>query len=97
MSSFAGKIGAHVTIKGIVQGVGFRWFLRNKAHLLGLKGWVRNLPDGSVEAVVEGDKGAVMEFVDWCRIGPSSARVEDVKVKMLPYSGRYRVFSIRLS
>jgi acylphosphatase len=96
MESFARKIGAHITIKGIVQGVGFRWFLRNKAQLLGIKGWVRNLPDGDVEVMAEGDRGSVMEFIDWCKIGPPSARVEDAKVEILPYSGRYRVFSIKL-
>ncbi|RKY05116.1 acylphosphatase [Candidatus Poribacteria bacterium] len=88
------KIGAHIIIKGIVQGVGFRWFLRGVAQRLGLGGWVRNLPNGDVEAMVEGERKSVMEFIDWCRVGPPSARVDDVQVKTLPYTGKYKTFSI---
>lgn len=88
------KIGAHIIIRGIVQGVGFRWFLRGVARRLGLGGWVRNLPNGDVEAVVEGERKSVMEFIDWCKVGPPSARVEEVQVKTLPYTGKYKMFSI---
>jgi acylphosphatase len=70
----------HVFVTGIVQGVNFRHYARQQAQALGLSGWVRNLPDGRVEAVFEGNQQAVEAMVDWCRQGPSSARVEEVQV-----------------
>ena len=66
------------TISGHVQGVFFRDSTREQAQALGLSGWVRNLPDGGVEAVFEGDGGRVEEMVSWCGEGPSRARVENV-------------------
>ena len=68
----------HVT--GRVQGVSFRWYAAREATRLGLAGWVRNEPDGSVRAHVEGPHDAVDEFVTWCGQGPPAARVEDVAV-----------------
>jgi acylphosphatase len=67
-------------IRGQVQGVSFRYYARVRANTLGLVGWIRNCPDGSVEAVVEGAGKAVDEFISWSRIGPSAARVESVNV-----------------
>ena len=66
-------------IRGAVQGVGFRYQTRSRAQSLGLDGFVRNLPDGSVEAAFEGDEQGVESMVDWCRRGPAGARVEDVE------------------
>jgi len=71
---------AHVIVKGRVQGVFFRAETADMACTLGLSGWVRNLHDGSVEAVFEGDKDAVDEAIEWCWKGPTLARVEDVQV-----------------
>ncbi len=68
-------------ISGRVQGVFFRDSTREKAEALGLSGWVRNLPDGRVEAVFEGDPDRVREMVAWCESGPSSADVDDVSVE----------------
>ncbi|WP_026257511.1 acylphosphatase [Actinopolymorpha alba] len=65
----------HVTIHGMVQGVFFRDTCRRMAERLGVAGWVRNRPDGSVEAVFEGGAGPVEAIVDWCRNGPPLARV----------------------
>ena len=65
-------------IRGRVQGVWFREATRIEAEKLGVGGWVRNLPDGSVEAVLEGDAAAVREMEAWCHHGPSSARVIEV-------------------
>jgi acylphosphatase len=73
---------AHIIISGIVQGVGFRYHARSEAFQLGLGGWVRNLPDGRVEAVAEGDDGSVDAFVKWCRTGPPSSVVKGVEVEM---------------
>lgn len=72
---------AHVHVSGIVQGVAFRYYAQRKAEELGVSGWVRNLPDGRVEAVFEGDPDRVSEAIAWCESGPSSADVEDVSVE----------------
>jgi acylphosphatase len=69
---------AHVYVSGDVQGVFFRGETRQKARELGLDGWVKNLPDGRVEAVFEGPAEKVEEMVRWCEQGPPHARVESV-------------------
>jgi acylphosphatase len=69
---------AHVYVSGQVQGVFFRDSTREKAEQLGLAGWVKNLPDGRVEALFEGPTEKVREMVRWCKEGPSHAEVEDV-------------------
>jgi acylphosphatase len=69
----------HVYLGGDVQGVFFRAETRRRARELGLGGWVRNLPDGRVEAVFEGSDDAVETMVEWCRHGPRGARVSEVE------------------
>jgi acylphosphatase len=71
----------HVFVTGDVQGVGFRWYCREQALGRHLKGFVRNLPDGRVEAAFEGDPAAVDQMVAWCRRGPGWAQVTDVEVE----------------
>jgi acylphosphatase len=71
---------ARVRVHGRVQGVFFRAETRNRARSLGLSGWVRNCPDGSLEAVFEGERERVQSMVDWCGRGPSGASVERVDV-----------------
>jgi acylphosphatase len=71
---------AKVVVHGMVQGVFFRAEARDRARTLGVGGWVRNAPDGSVEAVFEGEAERVESMVDWCSRGPSGARVDDVDV-----------------
>jgi acylphosphatase len=71
---------AHVFVSGYVQGVNFRWYVTQHARQRGLGGWVRNMPDGRVEAVFEGDEEAVESMVEWCRVGPRHAQVDDVDV-----------------
>ena len=63
-----------------MQGVGFRYHARSRAQSLGLSGFVRNLPDGSVEAAFEGGGDLVESMLDWCRHGPRGARVDDLEV-----------------
>jgi acylphosphatase len=69
----------HVTIRGRVQGVGYRAFVEHQAMVRGLEGWVRNRSDGSVEALFAGPAEVVAEMIALCRRGPSSARVEAVQ------------------
>ena len=71
---------ARTVIRGRVQGVFFRAETRDRARSLGLSGWVRNAPDGSVEAVFEGDRERIESILDWCRRGPGLAEVDDVDV-----------------
>ena len=73
---------ARVVVRGHVQGVGFRWDTIERARSRELSGFVRNLPDGSVEAAFEGEPEAVDALVAWCRRGPTGARVDDVKVEL---------------
>lgn len=68
----------HVFISGHVQNVGFRWYMRERANELGLGGWVRNLPDGRVEAVFQGECGLVEAMEEWCRKGSPASRVKCV-------------------
>ena len=71
---------ARVTIRGRVQGVFFRAETRDRARSLGLAGWVRNVPDGTVEAVFEGDRERIDWMLAWCRRGPGLAEVDDIEV-----------------
>ncbi len=72
---------AHVKIYGKVQGVWFRAHTKEMAEKLGIKGWVRNVPDGSVEAVFEGEEENLEEMIRWCHHGPPLARVTKVEIK----------------
>ena len=69
----------HLSIQGHVQGVFFRQTARLKGLELGLRGWVRNRKDGSVEMVAEGERSALDDLVDWCQTGPKAARVDRVE------------------
>ncbi len=83
-----------VTVTGRVQGVGFRAATRDKALALGLAGWARNRPDGSVELLAEGPGAAVAAFLLWCQSGPSLARVDDCYVTEGEPGGRLTGFRI---
>ena len=85
---------AHVYVTGRVQGVFFRAETADLARSLGLTGWVRNLPDGRVEALFEGEKDAVEQAVDFCRRGPSDAHVSSLNVKWENWTGEYHDFRI---
>ena len=84
---------AHVFISGGVQNVGYRAWTEGQARGLGLTGWVKNLADGRVEAVVEGPASAVGELMTKMKTGPSSARVTDVAAKDEPPTGEFRTFT----
>ena len=83
----AEKARLHVLIEGRVQGVFFRAATRDEARKWGLKGWVRNLADGRVEALFEGEKGALAAMLAWCKKGPPYAYVDVVEEDWQPYQG----------
>ena len=89
------RVRARVLISGDVQGVGFRQATVHEAERLGgLAGAVKNLPDGRVEVVVEGERGNVEALVAWCRAGPRLARVSDLQVSFGPARGDLGPFGI---
>ena len=89
------KVARRYVIAGRVQGVGFRWFAHDAAAREGIHGWVRNLADGSVEVVAEGEAASVDRFEAAIRRGPGSARVAAVDVEEQAPSGRSVGFEIR--
>ncbi len=86
---------AQVIVHGLVQGVYFRASTKEEAVKLGVGGWVRNLPDGTVEAVFEGEKKKVEAVVAWCYKGPPGARVTKVDLTWLPAKDEFKKFEIR--
>ena len=88
------KIRAHIYVSGRVQGVFFRSLIRREALRLGITGWVRNLDDGRVEALFEGDSKQVDEIIKFCQKGPPSAIVKRVEVFWDDYIGNIDDFRI---
>ena len=89
------KARAHVFVSGRVQGVFFRSQTKHNADRHGVKGWVRNLPDGRLEAVFEGEEEAVQALVDFCKQGPSGARVTNMDLTWEDYTGKLDRFQIK--
>ena len=89
------KMQRYILISGKVQGVGFRYFTRQNAMKLGVHGYAKNLPNGKVEVVAEGDKATLDEFVKILWKGPPGSRVEDVKVEARSHSGEYTSFGVK--
>lgn len=85
---------ARILISGQVQGVFFRREITDLAKRLGVTGWVRNLPDGRVEAVAEGARPRLDELIRFCHVGPRGAVVRNVDVEWSDYSGEFRGFRI---
>lgn len=71
----------HILISGFVQGVGFRYFVKNNARKLGVTGWVKNTPDNKVEAVLQGEQEAIDQMILLCKKGPFLAEVKNVDIK----------------
>jgi acylphosphatase len=82
-------------VDGMVQGVGFRYATIRQARALGLVGFVRNLHDGRVEVVAEGEEAGLERLAAWLRHGPSGAYVRAVEIRYLPYRGIYQEFNVR--
>lgn len=89
------KIRANIFVSGKVQGVWFREKTKQKAETLGVFGWVKNLSDGRVGAVFEGEKEKVEEMVKWARKGPFWAKVNGLKVEWEEYKGEFASFEVR--
>jgi len=85
----------HIYVSGFVQGVFYRANAKRVADSLSLTGWVRNLRDGRVEIVVEGEEENLAKFVEWCKRGPVGAVVESVDVTRGEYRGEFKGFEIR--
>jgi acylphosphatase len=86
---------AHIFVSGRVQGVFYRAFVEQEACELGLSGFVRNLPDGRVELVVEGKREQIEKLISRLHVGPPAARVEDVEVSWRPAKGEFDSFERR--
>lgn len=86
---------AHLYISGRVQGVFFRYETKAMALRLGVNGWVRNLPNGQVEALLEGEKEKVEKLIEFCRKGPPGAHVAHVEVRWESPTGEFKSFVIK--
>lgn len=89
------QIRAHVFVSGRVQGVFYRDQTQRQANARGVAGWVRNLPDGRVEAVLEGEEKAVQDLLAWCQRGPANAYVTGVEVAYEAVQGELGGFRVR--
>ena len=87
---------AHMIVQGMVQGVGFRWFVSRYAEALGLRGFVRNLANGNVEIMADGDRSLIEDLIKKVKVGPRSAHVSDVRLEWKePTPGTFTHFEIR--
>ncbi len=86
--------GIHAEIYGRVQGVAFRYYTRNNARRLGITGWAKNRPDGSVEVHAEGPPAAIDTFASWLREGPPAARVTRIDIRRLSRLQGYSAFTV---
>ncbi|MBN1157691.1 acylphosphatase [Candidatus Woesearchaeota archaeon] len=84
-----------VKVHGNVQGVSFRYYTKKRANELGIVGRVMNCPDDTVEIEAEGDEAKLEELLEWCRTGPSSANVADVKFQWGDALNKFKIFSIK--
>ena len=91
----AADVKSHLRITSRVQGVGYRYFAYNTANKLGLRGYVRNLWNGEVEAVVEGPRNLIERMIQYLRQGPAMARVDDIDITWADATGKFRNFGIR--
>jgi acylphosphatase len=86
--------GLHLIVSGVVQGVGFRYYVFRIAQSFAINGWVRNRYDGSVEIYAEGEESSLQGFLEEIRIGPRHAHVADIKINWQEYKGEYKDFRI---
>ena len=84
----------HVFVSGRVQGVAFRWVTIDVANQLNVVGWVRNLYDGRVEVMAEGEEGILNQFIEFLKKGPRYAKVKDIEIEWLESTGEFSTFKI---
>ncbi len=89
------KVRVHVLVRGLVQGVGFRYFVYNKAKSLTLTGYVRNLFSGDVEIEAEGDRSLVEEFIKQVKVGPRAAHVADMEIEWIKCTETHSGFDVQ--
>lgn len=89
------KVQARITVRGIVQGVNYRWFTQRRASELNVMGYARNMPDGSVLVIAEGARAEIQQLVEALRVGPSAAVVENVQIEWRAPSGEFDRFEVR--
>ena len=89
------EIRVHIYASGLVQGVFFRDNTRQKAQELGVFGWIKNLPDGKVEIIVEGEKKKVKELIEWIKEGPGLVRIDNLDLEEEDYQGEFESFGIK--
>ena len=89
------KVRVHVIFEGLVQGVFFRANTKKCADTLGVTGWVRNMHDGRVEALFEGDEKTVLEVVDWCATRQPYAKVDSRTIEVSEFKGEFAEFEVR--
>jgi acylphosphatase len=89
------RAGLQIVVTGRVQGVFFRVAAQKEAQRLGITGHARNLPDGSVEIIVEGNRSKLMQFAAWARHGPPRARVDSMREQWTEYTGGFSDFAVR--
>ena len=89
------KVRAHIFLTGMVQGVSFRSSTRTHAKMKGVSGWIRNLSDGRVESIMEGDKESVESLIEFCKQGPKGSNVDDIRIEWEKPRGDFGGFDIR--
>jgi len=89
------KVRKHLYISGHVQGVGFRWYTNQQANKLEVRGWVKNLADGRVEAVIAGDEVQVNKMIDFLKQGSPLSQVDDVEIIDEDYQGEFSKFKMK--
>ena len=89
------KIRVHIFVSGLVQRVFFRANTVETARKLGITGWVKNSPNGQVEAIFEGDKENIQKMIEWAKKGPPNAQVDNIKVDWQEYKGEFNNFETR--
>ena len=89
------QVGAHIVVRGMVQGVGFRYFVLRHATKLGLSGFVKNLFNGEVEMEAHGNRSIVEEFIKEVKVGPRGAHVSDMKIEWIPFDKSASIFVVR--
>ncbi len=89
------KVRVHIIVSGQVQGVFFRDYTQKKAQSLGITGWVKNLPDGKVEIVLEGEKERINQMINWIKVGPPLAKVTNLEIEWQKCQEEFDHFEIK--